>query len=149
MDIPYINYKLSKLFAGKLRLGLLPIIEDQDYMNIRIIGQEEHSYGSYINILQQKIIGEDVEFTFDIINKDREEYIQILLNTIENFKKHPRKTNKRYYQILMGIFILENNSYELNEEQIKIINEVHDQADGYEKHLQIVEDWRLRYGESK
>ena len=113
-----------------------------DYMNIRIINEEEHSYGSYINKLQKKLVGEDVEFIFDIIDKNREEYINILLKTINKFENRKIKPTKRWYQILNGIFILKNNSYELTKEQIEIINDVHDVVNGWEKHLSIIKEFK-------
>lgn len=92
-----------------------------DIIQIRNTQEEEHSYGSYINIKQIHLVGKELSFNFDIINKDREEYISILYNSIKNIKN-----KKRWYQIYRGLCILRNNSYNLSEEEINILNDLHD-----------------------
>lgn len=99
-----------------------------DFLQVRCAQIEEHAYGSFINKLMIKLIGEDVKFKFDIINEDRDEYIDILKNTIVKLNEG-KISRKRWYQVYMGISILMNDSYELNEEQIRKINVLHDELD--------------------
>lgn len=74
---------------------------------------------------------------FDILGKDKEDYLtnlkyditsEIFLHQVERFGR-----TKRLYHILCGIYMIENNSYELTEEQIKNVNIAHDKADGWEE----------------
>ncbi len=62
------------------------VIGLDDFIQVRTITKEEHSYGSYINKLQKKLIGIDVEFTFDIIDKNRDEYKKIIIDTVNKIK---------------------------------------------------------------
>lgn len=105
-----------------------------DVLQVRTKQKEEHDYGSYINKKMIKIIGEDITFDFDVINTHREEYKNILVDTIEKLDNKKIKNQKRWYQILRGYYILKNNSYDLTEEEINIINIVHDQIDGWEQY---------------
>jgi len=119
-----IKRKLYLYFHGK-------VYEEKgnDFLQVRNIQQEEHSYGSYINKMMIKLIGEDIEFKFDVIADNRNEYIDILKGTI--VKLNEGKLNKkRWYQVYMGISILQNNSYELNDEQVRKLNILHDELEG-------------------
>lgn len=69
--------------------------ENFDFIQVRTKQREEHSYGSYINKKMIKIIGEDINFEFDVINTHREEYKQILIKTIEKLNKKRIKNQKR------------------------------------------------------
>ena len=90
-----------------------------------------------------KLVGEDINFTFDVIDKDREEYKQILRETVEKILSNKIRNQKRWYQILRGVYILINNSYELTEHQRKEINILHDLTPGWEvirdKTIQLLE----------
>ena len=66
-----------------------------DFIQIREKNNEEHSYGSFINKLQKKLIGEDINFKFDIIYKDREEYKKILKDTVYKLKTGKILNEKR------------------------------------------------------
>lgn len=108
--------------------------ENYDFIQVRTKQQEEHAYGSYINKEMIKLIGQDIPFTFDIINKDRAEYKQILIDTVNKLNTGKIKNQKRWYQILRGYFILKNNSYKMSEAEKDILNKVHDQENGWEQY---------------
>ena len=108
--------------------------EKYDFIQLRTKRQEEHAYGSYINKQMIKLIGEDIEFKFDVIDKDRNEYINILKETITKLDTGKIKNLKRWYQVLRGYYILKNNSYDLTEEEKEILNKVHDQEEGWEQY---------------
>lgn len=74
---------------------------------------------------------------FDILGKDKEDYLANLKydTTSESFLHQVERfgRTKRLYHILCGIYMIENNSYELTEEQIKNVNIAHDKTDGWEE----------------
>lgn len=109
------------------------IPNNYDFIQVRTKQSEEHAYGSYINKLMVKVIGEDIEFKFDIINKDKEEYLKIIGKTIENLQNGVISNQKRWYQVYQGLCIIKNKSYELTSEQIEKLNILHDLSSGYEK----------------
>ena len=123
-DLLDITRKLARYYKGKVYTKY-----GDDLLQVRCIEREEHSYGSYINKMMTKLIGEDIEFKFDVINDNRNEYIDILKGTI--VKLNEGKLNKkRWYQVYMGISILQNNSYELNDDQVRKLNILHDESEG-------------------
>jgi len=103
-----------------------------DFIQVRTKQNEEHAYGSFINSKMIKLVGEDIDFEFDVIDKDRQEYIEILKSTIYNLNHNKVRNQKRWYQVLRGYYILQNNSYDLTDEQIDVINMIHDQEEGWE-----------------
>lgn len=121
--------------------------ETYDFIQIRDKCNEERAYGSYINKMMVKLIGEDIEFNFDIINKDREEYKKILKETSARLIKGTIKNNKRWYQIYQGLCIMNNRSYILSEEQIKNLNTLHDEKEGSKelinKMIEEIELWQI------
>lgn len=108
--------------------------ENFDFIQVRTKQKEEHAYGSYINKKMIKIVGEDITFDFDVIETHREEYKNILIETIDKLDAKKIENQKRWYQILRGYYIMKHNSYELTEEEINILNIVHDQLDGWEQY---------------
>ena len=110
-----------------------------DFIQTRDEDNEEHSYGSYIHRDMIKLIGRDINFTFDILGKDRLEYINILLDTIDKLNRRYIRNQKRWYQVMRGYYLLKNNSYELTEEQIDIINKIHDQEEGWDTYIVDIE----------
>ena len=108
------------------------VSDEYDFIQIRTKQKEEHSYGSYINKEMIKLIGKDINFTFDVIDKNRVEYVEILKKTIDRLDKGQIKNQKRWYQILRGYYILKNNSYDLTQEEIDILNKVHDQEENWQ-----------------
>ena len=108
--------------------------KEYDFIQVRTKQKEEHAYGSYINKQMIKLVGEDINFEFDVINKDRNEYINILKETINKLNTGKIRNQKRWYQVIRGYYILKNNSYDLNEEEKEIINKIHDQEEGWEKY---------------
>jgi len=114
-----------------------------DFSQVRNKEIEEHSYGSYINNMMIKLVGEDIEFKFDIIDKNREEYKQILKETIVKLNEGKIKNQKRWYQIYQGLCIMNNNSYELTEKQIKNINILHDKKEGSKEIIEEIKLWQI------
>lgn len=78
----------------------------------------------------------DIFGDIDILGKDKNDYLSNLKYEIncDGFKKQMKKTGrtKRLYHVLCGIYFIENNSYELTEEQKKNVNIAHDKTDGWE-----------------
>lgn len=114
--------------------------EGCDFIQVRTTTREEHAYGSYINKKMEKLIGQDITFDFDVINKDRAEYVNILKLTIDKLNDNKIKNQKRWYQVLRGYYILKNNSYDVSETEAEILNKVHDQVDGWESYKISKED---------
>lgn len=111
-----------------------------DFVQLRNIHQEEHSYGSYIHKKMIKLAGADVLFDFDVICKHRQEYKNILISTINKLDTNVIWNQKRWYQIIRGFYILKHNNYELSEQEKEIINIVHDQLPGWEQYKITVND---------
>jgi hypothetical protein len=100
-DIDFICFSDKPVDMCYIRRGLhfyqkkhqLP--ENYDFLQVRTKQKEEHAYGSYINKKMIKLIGEDIDFNFDVINKDREEYIKILQEAknqlLTNYIKNPKR----------------------------------------------------------
>lgn len=134
-DVDFICFADEPVNMGFLRAVLKQYLKNHkldpryDFIQVRTKQIEEHSYGSYINKEMIKLVGEDIEFTFDIIGKDREEYLHILLDTMDRLNTDKILNKKRWYQVLRGYYALKNNSYDLTEEQIETINKVHDEKD--------------------
>ena len=121
-----------------------PIDKKYDCIQVRNMANEEHSYGSYINKKMILLIGEPINFQFDVINLHREEYKHILIETINKLNIKKIKNQKRWYQIVRGFYILKNNSYELSDKEKEIINIIHDQLPGWEQY-KITADDILKY----
>lgn len=66
-----------------------------DFIQIRNTQTEEQDYGSYINKKMIKLIGEDINFEFDVINTHREKYKEILQNTINKLATGAIQNQKR------------------------------------------------------
>ena len=66
-----------------------------DFIQIRNTQTEEQDYGSYINKKMIKLIGEDINFEFDVINTHREKYKEILQNTINKLTTGVIQNQKR------------------------------------------------------
>lgn len=138
-DVDFICFSDEPINMNFIRMGLhfyqkthnLP--ENYDFIQVRTKQREEHAYGSYINKKMIKLVGEDIEFNFDVINKDRKEYIKILHETKDQLLSNRIRNQKRWYQLLRGIYILMNNSYEVTDEQKREINILHDLSEGWEK----------------
>ena len=73
-----------------------------------------------------KLVGQTIKFEYDVIDKDREDYIKKLKSKILDLTKNRWKNQKRWYQILRGIYIIKNKSYKLTKEQAENINKFHD-----------------------
>ena len=114
--------------------------KNYDFIQVRTKQREEHAYGSYINKEMIKLVGQDIPFEFDVIDKDREEYKKILIEAINKLDTGKIRNQKRWYQIIRGYYILKNNSYDLSEEEKDILNKVHDQEDGWEYYKISVND---------
>lgn len=137
-DKPVDMCHIRRLLFFYQRDNKLP--ENLDFIQVRTKQREEHSYGSYINKKMIKLIGEDISFEFDVIDKHRDEYKKILIDAIEKLNSKKIRNQKRWYQVLRGYYILKHNSYELTDEEKHIINIVHDQITGWEQYKITKED---------
>lgn len=113
-----------------------------DFIQVRNATNEERSYGSYINKEMVKLVGKDIEFKFDVVNSDREEYANVLIQTIEKLDSGKIRNQKRWYQVLRGYLILKKKTYRLNKQEKAMLNEVHDQVEGWERHKITIDDIR-------
>lgn len=137
-DKPVDMCHIRRLLFFYQRDNKLP--ENFDFIQVRTKQREEHSYGAYINKKMIKLIGEDISFEFDVINKHRDEYKEILIDAIEKLNSKKIRNQKRWYQVLRGYYILKHNSYELTDEEKNIINIVHDQIADWEQYKITKED---------
>ena len=138
-DIDFICFSKTPKQMNDIRKGIYlytkqhKLPDNYDFIQVRNKQNEEHAYGSYINKKMIKLVGEDIEFDFDVIRKDRAEYIQVLKTTVNDLCTGKIRNQKRWYQIYRGLCILMNNSYELTEEQKCRINILHDSSNGWEQ----------------
>ena len=110
-----------------------PLANNFDFIQVRNKQNEEHAYGSYINKKMLRLIGEEIEFNFDVIDTNRREYVQVLQKAAKQLQTNLLLNQKRWYQIYRGLCILLNNSYEVTEEQKREINILHDLSKGWEE----------------
>ncbi len=78
----------------------------------------------YLRHYMKLLYGEDLHLNFDI-ESNRELLIGQIKKSIDNVDLD----TKYLYYILTAIYILQNNSFEFNEEQIENINICHDKSD--------------------
>jgi hypothetical protein len=69
--------------------------ENYDFIQVRTKQKEEHAYGSYINKKMIKLVGEEINFEFDVIDKHRAEYIEILKNAADRLTSNKILNQKR------------------------------------------------------
>lgn len=116
------------------QMSLDSVQEDlYDFSQIRPYPYTEINWFSYLDILMTRVVGEDVCPKTDIISKHRNEFIADLKLKVNKLTKNIITNQKRWYHILRGVYILINNSYEVNDEQKKEINILHDLAPGWEE----------------
>lgn len=104
-----------------------------DLSQVRTYPYSQITWFSYLDILMEKVIGEDVCPKTDIIVEHRAEFIKALKEKMELLLNGTIKNQKRWYHILRGVYILLNNSYEVTPDQRVEINILHDLSEGYEK----------------
>ena len=69
------------------------------------------------------LAGEPINFKFDILGNDYNNYIDILKTSVTNI------TNiKRFYQLYRGALIVSKNSYDLTAEEINELNLLHNKS---------------------
>lgn len=103
-----------------------------DFSQVRVYPYTQITWFSYLDILMEKVIGEDICPKTDIIYKHRAEFIAELQNKMKLLLECRIKNNKRWYHLLRGAYIIQNNSYAVTEAQKKEINILHDLSDGWE-----------------
>lgn len=94
-------------------------IQNEDWIQLRNEESEEHAIGSYIYKDMQLLVGEKINFKFDILGKDKEEYISLL-------KSYKIKNEKRYYQLYRGYLLVSKGNYNLTSDEINELNLLHD-----------------------
>lgn len=85
-DKPIVQNLIS--FILGLKINEFNKVDNQDFMNIRTLEKEEKEYGSYINKMMVKLVGQTIKFEYDIIDKDREDYIKKLKAKILDLTKN-------------------------------------------------------------
>ena len=85
-DKPIVQ-NLIKFILG-LKTNEFNKVDNQDFMNIRTPEKEEKEYGSYINKMMVKLVGQTIKFEYDVIDKDREDYIKKLKTKILDLTKN-------------------------------------------------------------
>ena len=94
-DIDFICFSDNEMDRLKMNILLNSYIskhksefdEKDDFIQTRNREHEEHAYGSYVHKDMILLCGKEVEFNFDIINKDRKEYINILKCAMKEAKQ--------------------------------------------------------------
>lgn len=104
-----------------------------DFSQIRVVPYTQITWFSYLDNLMIKKVGNDICPKTDIIKKYRSEFLQELKIKADKLYKKEIKNQKRWYHILRGVYILLNNSYEVNDDQRKEINILHDLTPGWEQ----------------
>ena len=104
-----------------------------DLSQIRVFPYTQITWFSYLDILMEKVIGEDVCPKTDVIKEHRYEFFKCLFKKMEQLLEHRIKNQKRWYHLLRGIYILINKSYEVTDEQKREINILHDLDKGWEE----------------
>lgn len=119
-----------------------------DISQTRVPPYNNINWFSYLDILMQKVVGEEICPKTDIIYEHRQEFFNCIYEKMNLLLDGTIKNQKRWYHLLRGIYILINNSYEVSSEQKLEINILHDLADGWEeikhKTIQIIQDFKLK-----
>ena len=119
-----------------------------DLSQTRVSPYSRITWLSYLDVLMQKVVGEDVCPQTDVIYEHRQEFFNCIYEKMNLLLDNTIKNQKRWYHLLRGIYILINNSYEVSSEQKLEINILHDLADGWEKiknkTIQLIQDFKLK-----
>lgn len=107
-------------------------ISDFDFSQIRVYPYTQITWFSYLDVLMEKAIGEDVCPKTDVINTHREEFIEELKKKMNLLLAGKITNQKRWYHILRGVYIVMNSSYEVTAKQKQEINILHDLSEGWE-----------------
>ena len=85
-DKPIVQNLINSILG--LKINEFNKVDNQDFMNIRTLEKEEKEYGSYINKMMVKLVGQTIKFEYDVIDKDREDYIKKLKAKILDLTKN-------------------------------------------------------------
>lgn len=126
-DNPDLNIIDSTRYKDSLTTGAIDLIQ---YRHIKVntdaILNNKLTFWSYLDHFSIKLAGEDAELN-DIL-KQQSSYIQVIKQTVQKLQ-HNYINQKRWYQVYIGLSILENNSYELTDTQKLNANILHDMKD--------------------
>lgn len=103
-----------------------------DFSQVRGEPYTQITWFSYLDVLMEKVVGEDCCPKTDIITTHRLEFYKCLYEKMIELQNGRIKNQKRWYHLLRGIYILINNSYEVTKEQKREINILHQLATGWE-----------------
>lgn len=125
----YIKYCLNNKEVMKIKNEL------KEEANLTILMNLKNSFWTDINSWKygsenQILFGQETNYNKPIL-ENKEAYLQMANDSIEWRIIHYEETGhviKTLYHILTGLYIIKNNSYELTEEQIQRINDIHDQV---------------------
>lgn len=107
---------------------LLLNIREYDYHFYKK-GTKKMRIWGYLHNLMEYVVGEQISVNIDILGADKKEYIEccnrhiICLDDVEQISN---KKSKGWYYILAGLYMIENNSYELSFIQKANIQLAHD-----------------------
>lgn len=85
-DKPIVQNLINSILG--LKINEFNKVDNQDFMNIRTLEKEEKEYGSYINKMMVNLVGQTIKFEYDVIDKDREDYIKKLKAKILDLTKN-------------------------------------------------------------
>lgn len=113
-----------------------------DCIQVRWLGKGDwHDQGSYIDRKMLLLAGEDVLPDYDVLGKDRADYVSLLKRAVRRLLTGSgRFSEKRWYQVCIGVCILENGSYELTDGQKKDANMLHDMSPGTAERRALLKD---------
>lgn len=120
-DVDYIFYVTENQNTEKM----LKLYSKKPYKECWLIdelGQQDMRIYAYEYHFLEPIYGEDFP-TYDVL-KHIPEYKEMLINQGLECDFEPLR--KAWYHILTGIYLIQNNSYELTEEQIQNVRLCHD-----------------------
>lgn len=92
-------------------------------------GTKKMRVWAYLHHLMEYVVGEQINVPNDILGTDKKEYVECLyrhLCNLESIEKISQRKSKGWYYILTGLYMLDNNSYELSFIQRANIQIAHD-----------------------
>lgn len=106
------------------------LINNKEYdFHYNKLGNKKIRVWSYLYGLLEYLIGEHITFETDILNADRKQYVECCYRHIVNLDSVATISNresKGWYYLLTGVYMLENNSYEISFIQKANIQLAHD-----------------------
>ena len=106
------------------------LINNRDYdFHYYKLGTKKMRVWAYLHNLMEYIVGNEISVDIDILGSDKKDYIECLYRHIESLdyiENYNNKKSKGWYYILAGLYMIENNSYELTFIQKANVQLAHD-----------------------